>query len=151
MRDRIPAIVVDAFTAATETMFAEMCQTVVIPRESFWTESVSMFDRVLAEIPMLGLGRLVLAFPAEVLNALVGRYLVGCDLATPGLVEDAAGEFANVVAGQAKTMLKGTPHHFQLATPRVGAAVAPLTGGSGILVLPFDSDAGEFSVMIRFE
>jgi CheY-specific phosphatase CheX len=36
-----------------------------------------------------------------------------------GIVNDVAGELANVIAGQAKTMLKGTPYHFTMSIPAV--------------------------------
>ena len=53
---------------------------------------------------------------------------------------------ANVIAGQAKALLAGTPYHFAFSTPSV------MTGadreiwprpGSECLVIAFDSDVGE--------
>ena len=43
--------------------------------------------------------------------------------------DDAAGEFANVIAGQAKTMLKGTVYHFNLSTPQPASAAPAASPG----------------------
>jgi CheY-specific phosphatase CheX len=63
------------------------------------------------------------------------------------IIHDVVGELANVIAGQAKTMLKGTPYHFALSIPVVsrhqagsatpGVAI-PLTVEAGQLVLYVD-------------
>ena len=59
------------------------------------------------------------------------------------MVRDCAAELLNVTAGQAKTLLYGTPHHFTFATPTalpVGAA-----GGAGV---GYDSECGAFSLRV---
>jgi len=43
-------------------------------------------------------------------------------------------------------MLKGTPYHFHLSPPRVGTGTSRPDDPLELLVLPFDSDAGEFTV-----
>jgi CheY-specific phosphatase CheX len=50
------------------------------------------------------------------------RYLPEGTFLTEDLIDDVAGEFANVIAGQAKTILKGTPYHFSMSTPVVTRA-----------------------------
>jgi CheY-specific phosphatase CheX len=63
--------------------------------------------------------------------------------ATPSLVQDCMGEIANVVAGQAKALLHGTPYHFSFSPPLVQPAQSvKLPESMASLVLAFDSDAG---------
>jgi CheY-specific phosphatase CheX len=61
------------------------------------------------------------------------------------------GEVANVIAGQAKTLLAETPYQLLLATPRVlsgaGFEVGSLPGIEGLVVV-FDSDAGVFALQV---
>ena len=52
------------------------------------------------------------------------RYLPEGTALTDEMIDDVAGEFANVIAGQAKTILKGTPYHFTLSTPVVTRAAS---------------------------
>ena len=60
------------------------------------------------------------------------------------MVRDCVGEVANVIAGQAKSMLVGNPAHFTLSTPTVrdGRLVEPANGRA----IDFDSSIGEFSL-----
>ncbi|HZZ77344.1 MAG TPA: chemotaxis protein CheX [Gemmataceae bacterium] len=62
---------------------------------------------------------------------------------TPTLVQDCMGEIANVVAGQAKALLHGTPYHFSFSPPLVQPAqAAKFPESMSSLVLAFDSDVG---------
>lgn len=142
--------VAGAFAAATATAFEELAQTPPIPGEPYLTRAAAPAGWVTAEIALRrsAEGRVVVAFPRPVLEALAGRYLAGGPPLTPDLVDDAAGEFANVIAGQAKTMLKGTLYHFTLSTPRVGRAAGGAAGDADYLTLPFDTDAGGFTVAV---
>ena len=66
------------------------------------------------------------------------------------LVADAAGEFANMIAGQAKTMLKGTPYHFTLSPPTVlrntTSALGPVDRASSVMT--FDSELGLLRIVM---
>src|SRR5262249_7528783 len=96
-------------------------------------------------------GRLVCTFPRAVLEALTRRYLPAGVSLTPEIVDDTAGEFANVIAGQAKTMLKGTPYHYALTTAVVGRGPIPpadLEGECGQLLFLFETDVGGFGVQV---
>jgi CheY-specific phosphatase CheX len=141
--------VIAAVTAATVTTFEELCQTPVVPGEPYQSRIISNVDAVTAEITLRRAvpGRLVLAFPRQVLAVLASRYLPG-ETITPEIADDTAGEFANVIGGQAKTMLHGTPFHFHLSTPRVGVATSTTTDAPEFLVLTFDCDAGNFAVHV---
>jgi len=55
-----------------------------------------------------------------------------------------------VIAGQAKTMLKGTPEHFLLSTPvvvRSGSSTLDQRS-ENIVTLFFDCDAGTFGLQV---
>jgi chemotaxis protein CheX len=67
-------------------------------------------------------GNFLLVLPQSVAAMLATRYLPAGTEINAEIVDDVAGEFANVIAGQAKTMLKGTPYHFKQTTPAVKRA-----------------------------
>lgn len=145
-----PPEVVEAIVAATLTAFEELAQTPLIPGEPYSTRTNPPADRVTAEITLRRAepGRLLVVFPRPALEVLAARYLpLGTPLANE-IVDDTAGEFANVIAGQTKTMLKGTLYHFTISTPRVGPLVNPIDAGREFLVLPFDFDAGRFAIYV---
>jgi CheY-specific phosphatase CheX len=64
-------------------------------------------------------GTLTLIVPEEVAFQLAQSYLPAGAHLTCEIIDDVVGEFANVTAGQAKTILKGTPYHFALSLPAV--------------------------------
>ena len=145
-----PPEVVAAFTAATVTTFEELTQTSLVPGEVYLTRTTPPVDWVTAAITLrrAAEGRLMVAFPRPVLEALTARYLGDRTPLTPELVDDAAGEFANVIAGQAKTMLRGTPYHYALSTPRLGKDGDPPGTEMEFLALPFHTDIGRFTVLV---
>ena len=94
-----------------------------------------------------GHGWLILSFPERTAAELARRVFAGTtDEVAADLIGDCMGEVANVVAGQAKTLLAGTPSHFTLSTPTVGALPMDLTEGRW--VIRFDSEAGEFAAHV---
>ncbi len=145
------SLLVEVFNAATVTTFEELCQTPVVPGDPYVTQTGHSIDQVTAEITLRRAvpGRQIVAFPRSVLETLAGRYLPTGEPLTPDILDDVAGEFANVIAGQAKTMLKGTQYHFNLSTPRLGHILSTSNDGTEFLVLPFDSDPGGFRVCIQ--
>jgi CheY-specific phosphatase CheX len=145
--------VVNAFTAATVTAFQELTETPVRLREPVLVSGTPAKGDVCAFITLKRRlpGRLVCTFPRAVLGALTRRYLPAGVALTPEIVDDTAGEFANVIAGQAKTMLKGTPYHYALTTPVVNRGPIPpadLEGESRQLLFLFDTDMGSFAVQV---
>jgi CheY-specific phosphatase CheX len=103
---------------------------------------------VVATIDLVGgaKGRLVLAFPSSVAQE-VARRILGQTTVAPAMVDDCIGEVANVVAGQAKARLFGTPAHFNLSIPRVtNHFEAPLNGD---VAIDFVSDVGPFSLRVE--
>lgn len=102
---------------------------------------------VIAELLLMGNPdrRLVLAFPRPTAAELARRILAEAgEEANDEMIRDCAGELANVIAGQAKTTLFGTPHHFTLATPTVRFGTLKVEGAS----VRFQSDAGEFVLQV---
>jgi CheY-specific phosphatase CheX len=64
-------------------------------------------------------GTLALVLASDTAANLAARYLPTGTALSSEIIDDVAGEFANVIAGQAKTILKGTPYRFHLSTPEV--------------------------------
>jgi hypothetical protein len=132
----------EAAIAAVQTAFEELCQTPVAAGPPGDGASVEIVATIaLKRTPP---GTLSLVFPPAVLDALARRYLPD-EPPSDELFRDAAGEFANVVAGQLKTCLKGTPYHFDLSTPQVDtgsvSSAAPIAIG-------FECDAGLFRLVV---
>lgn len=65
-------------------------------------------------------GDIAVIAPVDVATSLAERYVPPGTELSEELINDVIGEIANVIAGQAKTALKGMPHHFMLTTPRIG-------------------------------
>ncbi len=85
----------------------------------------------------------VLAFPHATATALARRVLAGvADEPDDAMTRDCTAELLNVTAGQAKTLLFDTPHHFRFATP-----TAPPAGWAGAGV-GFDSECGAFVLCV---
>jgi CheY-specific phosphatase CheX len=94
-------------------------------------------------------GWLALRLPEATAAALARRVLAEAAVEpTADMVRDCAGELANVIAGQAKTLTFGTSRHFNLSTPTVEAGGGVVPAGDG-RVIRFASDAGEFMLIVR--
>jgi chemotaxis protein CheX len=148
-----PAAVVEAFTAAVVTTFQELCSTAVALREPVLVSASLAIGDINAAINLKRRlpGRLVCTFPRAVLEALAGSYLPAGTFLTSEIADDTAGEFANVIAGQAKTMLKGTPYHYALSIPAVSRepiVSAEFEGERGQLLLLFDTEEGGFVLQV---
>jgi chemotaxis protein CheX len=99
---------------------------------------------VVLELASARNGLLIMSFSARTAEALAGHVLAEVhEELTPALVQDCMGEITNVIAGQAKALLHGTPHHFSFSPPviQTGASLK-LPEGLESLVLAFDSDVG---------
>jgi CheY-specific phosphatase CheX len=108
-------------------------------------ERISGVAALLPLYAAAGPGRLILGFPQETAVALARRILQ--EEAAPDMVSDCMGEVANVVAGQAKTLLLGTPSHFTLGTP-VPADPAHTQVSAGWRVLRFETEVGPFAAYL---
>lgn len=113
------AEVAAAFTQATLVALAELAGIEVDLAEDAKIASAAPAADLYAALALRKKppGVLLCCFPAAVAQSLARRILPPLQFVTPELAEDAIGELANVIAGQAKTALKDTSHHFQLSTP----------------------------------
>jgi chemotaxis protein CheX len=95
---------------------------------------------------------LVLSCPRPTARALAERVLAGTvERLDDALIGDCLGELGNVIAGQAKALLAGTPHHFTFATPTLVTGAGQEVGvraGQGCFVLAFHSDVGAFALQL---
>jgi chemotaxis protein CheX len=143
-----PRELVDAFTEAVPFALREMAGVEAVVRDSRPATGAEGAD-VSAVVRLAAAGgesRLVLCFPGPTAEALARRVFVGTMAeVSADLVRDCMGEVANVVAGQAKVLLVGTPAHFTLSTPTVEGGPVDVSGG---WVIRFESDVGEFGVRI---
>src|SRR5262245_4794626 len=139
---------VEPFTAAVAITLREMAGIEAVRRGTTVTTGASGFGDVSATLPLTagGESHLVLSFPEPTAVALTRLILseptneMGADM-----VRDCMGEIANVVAGQAKAMLVGSPRHFTFTTPTVVNG-PPAVPDSQRWVAEFVTDAGEFTL-----
>jgi len=125
----LPQEVVDAFTSAVLTTLQELVQAegAIDGGDHLSTEASLAEPIVSATIHLVrqGPGMMTLVLPVESAMLLAARYLPAGTRLTDEIVDDVVGEFANVIAGQAKTMLKGSPFHFAMSPPLVIRVASP--------------------------
>jgi chemotaxis protein CheX len=131
--DEVRQQLLEPFLWAAQVTLAEMAGVEVVVRSAYRTGEHRLLGDLAAVLPVTSptVAALVLHFPRQTATALAGRVLAGV-VAEPdeGLIRDCLGEVANVVAGQAKALLLGTPHHFTLSTPTVASAAQPVALGN---------------------
>jgi CheY-specific phosphatase CheX len=150
----LPSMVSDAFTAGVLASLQELFQlegfivTEIKGEDSQFSDgSESIVARILLrrDLP----GELTLVMPVAVALTQAKRYLpAGTDL-TDELVNDVVGEVANVVAGQGKTALKGTDHHFLLSTPSVTRSFEPIRPTESTWQAIFETEVGRIYLQVR--
>ena len=123
----LPQEVVIAFSTAAMTALQELIQVEAFadpdihnPLDSSPGTFVSASLTLKRNVP----GTMSLVLTEETASRLAARYLPEGTALNREIVDDVAGEFANVIAGQAKTVLKGTPHHYTISTPVVTRATS---------------------------
>lgn len=122
---------VGAFTSAAQTAFLEWARTEVCPGDVTPGAPPAAWTAVLAVRAAWG-GFLVLQSSAAPARELARRVLAEAGTEPDeDMTRDCLGELANVIAGQAKALLSGTPLAFNLTPPRVtpGATLPDLPGG----------------------
>src|SRR5262249_12312973 len=125
----IPEGLVEALITAVSTALGEMARTDVSAHKVQRGTVPRALEELGVAVPLQSRTQsmLMLVFPGATALALATRILP--DTAQPideWLVRDCMSEIANVVAGQAKALLAGTPHEFTFALPKVVAAVGPI-------------------------
>jgi chemotaxis protein CheX len=95
-------------------------------------------------------GWMALCFEPATAVALARRVLAGAAAVPVGeMAPDCAGELANVVAGQVKALMFGTPHHFSISLPSVGSAGEVIPADEPHWVVDFVGEACEFRILVR--
>lgn len=118
----LPREVVQAFTEATLTTLRELTQIEACAEQTPHNAMLSSGDPLVSARLVLMRpvpGEMSLVMTLETATRLADRYLPEGTALTEEIIDDVVGEFANVIAGQAKTMLRGTPHHFTMSLPTV--------------------------------
>jgi chemotaxis protein CheX len=142
-----PDDLIEAFAAAVPFALREMAGVEAVVRESrpLGADGLSGDVTAVVRLTAAAVWRFALAVPEATAGALARRVLAGTvDEVSSDMVRDCLGEVANVVAGQAKTLLVGSPNHFVLSVPTVTAGGAD--AGVGGWLIRFESDAGAFAV-----
>jgi chemotaxis protein CheX len=144
----------EAFIAAVYMAIGEMAGVQVFARSvcpNEFDEPTGVISAVLA-LKSAAVSALILRFPAPTAAALASRILVGATSeVSADLVQDCVGEIANVVAGQAKALLAGTPYHFVFTVPEVktyGIREPQPGGGQETLGISFETELGGFIVRL---
>lgn len=143
-----------AFAEAVPFALREMAGVEAFVREEHPATADDGFGGLSANVRLAATGGAAsfsMLYPEQTAIALTRCVLAGTtDQASPELVRDCIGEVANVVAGQAKALLVGSPAHFTLSTPTVRS------GDPGALpaharAIAFESSVGRFTVLLCSE
>ena len=137
----------DPLIAAATLTLAEMAQTTLEVRAVSRSRPAPTLGTIDVGVNLTSGpgGSLVLSVPEATAATLAGRVLAGVAAAPDhDLIGDCMGELVNVIAGQVKALLAGTPYHFTFDAPRIAGADRP---GDG-LAITFQSDAGALSLQL---
>ena len=147
----IPPEVAAAFPTAGLTALQELVQTEALVEDDAAVAQLSEY-LVTATVQLLRTvpGTMSLVLSSTAASCLAARYLPAGTALTSALIDDVVGGIRHVIAGQAKTMLKGTPHHFTMSTPVVtrAAGLAPFAAAAS-LVATLDSELGPISIYVN--
>lgn len=137
-----PGELIGAFGVAVESTLREMAGVEAARRD---TVTAGPADVSAAMRLDLGGGWwAVLCFPAKTAAAIARRVLAGTGgEPDEGMIRDCVAEVLNVVTGQAKTLLYGTPYHFTFTTP-----TAPPTNLVAGEAVGFESECGPFTLRL---
>ena len=145
---------VGPFTEAVSAVFSEMASAGAAVQAVYRQPSSRTVGELSALLRLRSVGEaaLVLSCPRPTARALAERVLSGVtEPLDDGMIGDCLGELANVIAGQAKALLAGTPHHFTFSPPTIVTGVGKevgKAGDEGSLVIVFGSEVGEFALQL---
>jgi len=142
----------EPFITATCAALGEMASAEVVVRAVYQSPGHHALGDISAVLGLTSTneGCLVLSFPERTAADLARRILAGVSVdLDEQLIRDCVGEIGNVVAGQAKALLAGTPYHFAFSLPRVvGVNDFQPPAGLDCLVVAFNGDPGEFALRL---
>jgi CheY-specific phosphatase CheX len=151
----LPEDVTDAFRQATLNAFSELFQLDVMCLDATVTAPGNPTETIVTAT--INLVRpdpswLTIRLTESVARGLAQRYLPPGTPLDREVIGDTIGELANVVAGQSKTALKGTPYHFLLSIPTVtwlpGSTLPAKQSNLNILV-EFPSGRAEIAISMH--
>jgi chemotaxis protein CheX len=146
--------VIEPFIQAASLTLREWATTDGVVRAVYQKAMHQGFGPLTAVLRMVSPtgGTLALAFPERTAATLTTRVLARpAEELDQDIIRDCLREVVNVVAGQAKALLLGTPYHFDLSIPTVavgaGADIGVAPGGK-CLVAAIASDGGDFALQL---
>jgi chemotaxis protein CheX len=143
----------DPFIAATRAALSEMTAADVMTRGTWLCPANPEFGDISVVLRLTSAREefLVLSFPERTAAELARRMLTGVSTDLDGqLIRDCLAEIGNVVAGQAKALLGGTPYQFSFSLPRIalGADCLALPQNCDCHAIAFSGEVGEFAVQV---
>jgi len=142
----------DALVAAVSTAIGEMAGVNVGAHllDAMIASSSFADITVAVELQSSKLASIAFNFPAHTATALAERILSGTQVQVSNdLTMDCLCEFANVVTGQVKTLLAGTPYDFTFFVPTIADAGWRLHTEQTVVI--FESEIGRFDVVFRLK
>jgi chemotaxis protein CheX len=146
-----------SFIGATIVAFTEMAITDVAVQDVYRVPADALDADISAVLTLSSMmkGTLVLGFPKRTATAVAERVLADANVEiTDSLVRDCVAEIANVIAGQAKTLLAGTAHELTFSLPEVVVGNSQWIAeeaGCKTLIVAFRTDVGDFSLRLALE
>lgn len=144
----------EPFEMGVRHTLQEMAGTEIEVLATYQKSNYRMFGDITAVLGLIAAteGAMALSVPEATATALVQRVMSGVGEALDrDMICDCVGEIANVIGGQAKTMLAGTPYHFRLSTPTIvsgGSYEIRHKPGMPCMVMVFGTDVGNFALQI---
>ena len=143
---------VEPWLEATRAALGEMAGTEVSVKAIYKAPGQDKLGELNAVVPITSssLRALILSFPHHTATGLARRILPEPENVDETLVQDCVGELANVVSGQAKALLAGTPYQFTFSLPKVVVGPNPiqLEEGETNLVIALKCDQGELALRL---
>lgn len=145
---------INPFVSATLETFKSMLRTELVPGKIFLAKDAKIQSDISGIIGLSGgaKGTVTLTFPKatalQAVTAFVGEKVESMD----GMVKDAIGELANIVAGAAKKDL--TQYKISISLPSVIIGDKhEVQGGKDVipLAVPFNSPLGVFHLLVSFK
>ncbi len=141
------------FIEATNVTLAELARMEPYVRSTYRVQGPRTLGDISAKLDLgtSAAWSLLVSLSNATATALAARILAD---ATPepdeDLIRDCMGEVANVISGQAKTILSESPYQLTLSTPTILLGAGLEIGGPGTegLVIIFVCEAGEFAIQL---
>jgi chemotaxis protein CheX len=155
--DECRSHLLEPFIEATRAALAEMAATDVVVRGITRADRFQAQGDVLAVVQLASTtdGYLALGFPRRTATGLAERVFAGVlQTVDEELLCDCMGEIANVIAGQAKTLLAATPYQFTFTLPRVTVGYGPDPWphtGRDWLVAVLGTELGEIAIQLLYQ